>query len=138
MAIVNPEQDQEQEVKQTPAQIMAEMFEIRLEKAQLKEREKQLNEVWYALESQLMSMADELGMKRMGVDGLGTATVTETVVPVVEDWDSVHQYILENEAPHLLQRRVAAAAFRELQDMGVDVPGLSPYTKRAISLRKTR
>jgi hypothetical protein len=40
-----------------------------------------------------------------------------------------------NGALHLLQRRPATAAFRELQEAGEAVPGLEPFTKRAISLR---
>lgn len=127
---------EEVETKQlTPGQIIAEMFEIRNERKRISERDKVLVDIWRTLEAELMRLGDEMGMRRMSSD-LGTATITAEVLPLVDDWDDVHRYIVENDACHLLQRRVSSAAFRELQDAGIDVPGLSPYTQRKISLRK--
>jgi len=43
----------------------------------------------------------------------------------------------ENDALFLLQRRPAAAAYRELLESGQTIPGVEPYTQRQIGLRKS-
>lgn len=65
-----------------------------------------------------------------------SATITETVLPTIDDWGLVQQYIKDNDALYLVHRRVAAGPWRELMDTGEDVPGIVPFTKRSISLRK--
>jgi len=119
----------------TPGQIIEEMVAIRDEKAALAVRTKELNEQWNALEAAMMALGDSLGMKRMSSD-LATASITTEIVPMVDDWDAVYAHILENDACYLLQRRVSTAAYRELQDAGIEIPGLSPYEKRKVSIRK--
>jgi hypothetical protein len=122
-------------VKLTPGQIIKEMIAIRDERKRIAERDKELVEIWRGLEAMGIAIGDEMGMKRMSSDD-GTATITQETLPQVEDWDALYQYIMENDACHMLQRRVSAAAFRELQDAGIEIPGVVPYVQRKISLRK--
>lgn len=65
-----------------------------------------------------------------------SATITETVVPTIEDWGLVQNYIIENDALYLVHRRISSGPWKELTDTGEVVPGIVPFTKRAISLRK--
>lgn len=65
-----------------------------------------------------------------------SATVTETVVPNVREWDAVQAYIRANEADYLYERRISATAWRELLESGIEVPGIQPFTRRDIALRK--
>lgn len=111
------------------------MVEVRDERRAIANRDKELVEEWNSLEGALMQRLEEQGMDRASAPA-GTATITETLLPQVEDWDAFYTYIDETSSWHLLQRRVATAAFRELHQSGEEVPGLSPYTKRSISLRK--
>jgi hypothetical protein len=67
----------------------------------------------------------------------GTASITEVIVPQVVDWDAVYEHIRETGDFYLLQKRPAAAAFRELHDSDITVPGMEPFTKRNISLRNS-
>lgn len=67
---------------------------------------------------------------------LASATITETLVPQIEDWGQVQEWVMENDAIYLLHRRISSGPWKELQDAGTDVPGIEPYTKVAISLRK--
>ena len=67
---------------------------------------------------------------------LASATITESVVPNIEDWGAVSDWIIENDAVYLVHRRISAGPWKELMDAGTIVPGIAPYTKRAISLRK--
>ena len=120
----------------TTGVIIAKLVEIRDEKRRLKEREKELIEEWRTLEMEFLVRLDEQGMKKATTDD-GTASITEVVLPQVVDWDAVYEHIKETGDFYLLQKRPAAAAFRELNDSGQTVPGMEPYTKRSISLRKS-
>ena len=120
----------------TTSAIIAKLVEVRDEKRRIKEREKELTEEWRTLEMELLVRLDEQGMKKASTDD-GTASVTEVVLPQVVDWDAVYEHIKETGDFYLLQKRPAAAAFRELHDSGEVIPGMEPYTKRSISLRKS-
>jgi len=120
----------------TTSAIIAKLVEVRDEKRRIKEREKELIEEWRSLEMELLVRLDEQGMKKAATDD-GTASVTEVVLPQVVDWDAVYEHIKESGDFYLLQKRPAAAAFRELHESGEVIPGMEPYTKRSISLRKS-
>ena len=115
--------------------IIAQMDGVRDERRRIRERDQELTEKWRALEMELIIRLDEQGMLKASTKE-GTASITETIVPQVTDWDAVYDYIRETGDFYLLQKRPAAAAFRELHSSGQTVPGLEPYTKRSISLRK--
>lgn len=130
---ISPLSEEQQQL--TPGQIIKEMIEIREERSRIAKRDKELNELWRAFEALLIRLGDEQGMKRIGSD-LATATITEEVLPQLVDMDAVWEYMKREDAPHLLQRRVSASAYRELQEAGISVPGIEPYVQRKISLRK--
>ncbi len=115
------------------SELLARMFEIRAERKAISERDSELVEEWGALEQAVMTRLDEEGSLSVS-SPLGSATITEQVVPMAEDWDAIEEYIYENRALHVLQRRVATGAFRELQQAGQPIPGTRPLTKRSISL----
>lgn len=119
----------------TTAEIVSQMVEIRDEKRKIKAREKELNESWRSLELELLIRLDDQGMEKASTKD-GTASINEVVLPQVVDWDAFNQHILDNEALYLLQRRPAAAAYREHLESGDTIPGVEPYTQRSIGLRK--
>jgi hypothetical protein len=90
-----------------------------------------------AIELQLMGTLDHSGVKRISA-GSHTATVTESVLPQVKDWDAFYRFILRNKAVHLLERRPLSSAFRETLELrnGRPIPGVESFIKRSISLRK--
>ena len=119
---------------------MAKLDEVRDEKRKIKAREKELIDEWRSLEMELIVRFGEQGMKKASIDldsGTVTASITEVVLPQVVDWDAVYEHITKTGDFYLLQKRPAAAAFRELLDSGEIVPGMEPYTKQSISLRKS-
>lgn len=63
------------------------------------------------------------------------ASIKESIVPKVENWDDFYRFIHRNNAYHLLERRAAAAPYRELLAQRKNgVPGVVPYTKRTITI----
>jgi hypothetical protein len=111
------------------------MADIRDERRNIADRDKELVAEWRALEMELITRYEEQGVQKATTDA-GTASITEMVVPQVVDWDAVYEHIKETGDFYLLQKRPAAAAFRELHEGGIEVPGIQPYTKKTISLRK--
>lgn len=67
---------------------------------------------------------------------LATAARRSSVVPQVRDWDKFYAFIHRTKSYHLLERRAAAAPYRELltERKGKDIPGVEPFTKYSISL----
>jgi hypothetical protein len=116
--------------------IIAQLVEVRDERRRIGERDKELTDKWRSLEMELLVRLEEQGMKKASTAD-GTASITEVVLPQVVDWDAVYAHIKETDSFYLLQKRPAAAAFRELLDSGEEVPGMEPYTKKSISLRKS-
>jgi len=115
--------------------IIKSLVEVRDERQRISARDKELIDKWRSLELELLGRLDEQGMLKASTLA-GTASITETVLPQVVDWDAVFEHIQETGDFYLLQKRPAAAAFRELIQAGQSVPGMEVYTKRAISLRK--
>jgi len=69
---------------------------------------------------------------------LASATVSESIVPNITDWGAISDWIIENDGVYLVHRRISAGPWKELLDAGTEVPGIEPYTKTTISLRKLK
>ena len=122
------------EEEYTIGEIIIALNEVREERRAIAKRDKELIADWAKWELRMFLSADEQGMKQFASD-VATATITVEVVPTVDDWELVYKYIQENEAWHLLQKRVSTASYRELQDAGIEIPGVSAYNKRKVALR---
>ena len=64
-----------------------------------------------------------------------TVSIKKEIVPTVEDWDSVHQHIIDTGQFELMQKRMSATAYRELQQMGQEVPGVVPTELTRMNFR---
>ncbi len=112
------------------------MVVIREERRRLKRLDSELSESWSDLETLLINQLDGQGVTKASTDA-GTATVNETVLPKVEDWDALYAHLKETDSLYFLQKRVSSGAFREQHEAGLTVPGIAPFVQRSISLRKT-
>jgi len=113
------------------------MFELRERKRELNAELKDIDEQYKGLEQQLIDSLDKDDLQQTR-SGKATATISEVTVPSVTDWDAFYDYVRENDALHLLERRVAAAPWRELVESDEPVPGTEPFTKRSINLRRLK
>lgn len=104
----------------------------RLLEAEIKTIDAQLS----ANEQEIIELADDLGLDRFAVGKL-TFSISEQTVGNVEDWDDLYQFIRDNNAFYLLQRRLANAAYKEMLDSGSALPGVVPFTKRSLNMRKS-
>lgn len=120
----------------TTADLMNRMFDIRDQRREIAAQDKALKEEADGLEETLLMRMREQGSTRVS-NKRGTAIISEVIVPSVDDWDAVTEYIKENDAMFLLTKKIASAAYRELIESGQEVPGVRPVTKVDINLRAT-
>lgn len=108
---------------------------LRERKRELEAEIKLLDQALAANELAIIERLDELGVGKFAVGKL-SFSISENTVGNVVDWDQVHAYIRDNNAFHLVQRRLANAAYKELLDMGEELPGVVPFNKRTLNFRK--
>jgi len=75
--------------------------------------------------------SDKLSLARTD---FGTISITETDVASVKDWTAFEEYIYENHALYLMQRRPSNPAYREEVETKGDIPGVETFTTTALSL----
>lgn len=129
------EEEVEEKQPQSFGAMIDEMYKLREEMQGYTSKAKKLKEQMDLLESAIINRLD-IDETTMSRGKAASAILTETVVPKIDDWDEFYNYIQENEAFHLLQRRPATTACRETLEAGEQIAGVSTFTKRAISLRK--
>jgi hypothetical protein len=66
-----------------------------------------------------------------------TASLTESEVPKVEDWNKFYAYVHKNKAFELLHRRIAITAWQERADAKVKIPGVTSMKVQDLSLTKS-
>lgn len=110
---------------------------------ELREAKRALEAQIKALDSQLaeneqaiIEALDTMGVNRASVGKL-SMSISETTVGNVQDWDKVYEFIHENNAFHLLQRRLSNSAYKELLDLGEAPEGIEPFVKRSLNFRKS-
>jgi hypothetical protein len=115
--------------------IIDRMYELREQQKALTAEAKKLGEQIESMESQVINRLDD-DETTMSRGKAASAVLTETVIPKADDWEAIWEYINNNKANYLTQRRLATTAVREMLEAGEVIPGVSTFTKRAISLRK--
>ncbi|MDM0116875.1 hypothetical protein QTI66_32635 [Variovorax sp. J22R133] len=111
------------------------MWKLREKKRDLETETKKIEDEIASIEERLMTEMKAQGMDKAS-GSKASVSITSTVVANVIDWDAFHAYIHKNKAGHLLQRRVADPAWRELTKDGLKpLPGTEAFTKRRLNLR---
>jgi hypothetical protein len=111
------------------------MFLLREQKRGLESQVKEVKAKISNLEQDLLTRFNEVGTD-YARGSMASASVTESLVPQIDDWGQVAEWIMENDGLYLVHRRVSSGPWKELRDAGTEVPGIEPYTKVAISLRR--
>lgn len=120
--------------KPTLNELMDTLEETRTKIRSLQEKEKVLKVHQNDLESEIMWKMEEQGLDQIANDKC-TISKKKEVVPTVEDWDALHQHILDTKQFELLQKRMSATAYRELLQMEMSVPGVKATELTKINYR---
>lgn len=70
----------------------------------------------------------------------GTVTLKNSTRYYFQDWDAAHRFIIENEAPFLLEKRVSQSLMKEFleNNPGLVPPGLNTMSELTVSVTKPR
>lgn len=111
--------------------------QIRDEVRSLTKQANDLKKDQYDLEVHLMGLMDEQGLEKSS-GKLATASLGESEITSVEDWDAFYRFIKRHNAFYLLERRPAQAANKEARENRrgqSPIPGTRVIPKRKINLR---
>lgn len=110
--------------------------ELTEEKHEFDAREKSFSLLMDEIQNILLAKSNETGVDSFKTSA-GTAYKTTKTFVSITDWDSFINYVRENDAFHLLQRRVTkSAAIEEKEENGELPPGLSYSEMFEINVRK--
>lgn len=115
--------------------LSARLGEIRKQRSDLATERSDLYKEQLEVEHELLDMLSELGLDAAKTQA-GHVRINENIVPKVDDWEQVYQYVVENNQPYILFKRISSAAYRELLNQGIQIPGTEPETLRTIGLTK--
>ena len=87
------------------------------------------------LEFRLISAMNAVDLDSFKND-CGSFSLKESIVPSEVDWDVFHQWVINNDAMYLLQRRISVVEYKKLIEMGEEVPGVTPYNRVTVGTRK--
>lgn len=102
---------------------------------QYKEDKAKLEDGMDKLETYILARMTEDGVDSYKT-GYGTAYRGTVDWASVANWDEVLDYVKQNEAYHLLERRVNKIAVRNYLDEGTQVPGVDYGQKVKVSIRR--
>ena len=126
------------------------LYEIKGKKVELTKQLRELESEEVSLEQAVLEQLEDIGLSSAKSD-TASATISSSIHPQVDDWDAVYNHIAgeilrikdEQEFQQmlsgifcLLERRVSATIFRDALQIGEKIPGINPYTKTKLSLRK--
>ena len=113
------------------------LFKLRARRLELDREVKELK----AQESQITDLLiGQISEQELtGVKGkLATGSIHPVVVPTVEDWTEVENFVYDKRMIHLFQRRLSNPAYIELLEKADGVPGITPTTLTKFSLTKAK
>jgi hypothetical protein len=113
-----------------------ELHELREDIRNLTTTLNEMKENFNTKEFELLNLLQDIGLDQAKSDRTTVFVKTDTV-GTVEDWDAFENYIKDNDALYLLQRRLSTTAYRELLQMGEDVPGVKQTELTKLSMRNT-
>jgi len=83
----------------------------------------------------LMAEMQKLGLPLISVEGVGSATIAAKERPFIVDYTLLEQYIVENKATDLLQKRLTESAVKARWEDGIRIPGVGLITEQKLTLR---
>lgn len=113
------------------------LFNIRKQKSALKEQEKELNSQERVAKANLLEEMKKQGIVKLSNEE-GSFIITSVVRPKVVNWEALYKYISDNNAYHLLHRRISTAPFEEMYHNGDPLPGVEVREYEEISMRKSK
>lgn len=122
------------DTKMPLGRVIDRMKELRDQRRELSAKDRELKDEFDALKQQVIDRCFE--EETDGARGKSAvAVITQQTVAKVNDWDEYIDWVKENDAFYLFERKVKATAFSELVNMGETPAGTEPLTVYNVSLK---
>ena len=108
---------------------------LRDRKAQLDAEIKEIKADMQKLENVVLAYLQEQGLQNVKTP-FGTAFQTHKERWSIKDWDSLKGWIQQTGNLDVLSKRLATTAVRELEEEGVELPGVEKSVEIAVQIRK--
>lgn len=108
--------------------LIDDLDKVREKKRALDEKVKDLEAQYRELSETILKMLEEQDLPKAS-GKRATVSRSEALVGQLEDWEALTKYISRTKNFQLFERRISAAAFRELFEKKGEVPGIKPFTK---------
>jgi hypothetical protein len=112
------------------------LYALREKRLDIEKQVKEMKQQEYQLRNEILLVLGESGLAKASGQ-MATASVRVSTIPIVEDWESVYAYIVDNDRFDLLQKRLSTVAWRDLAESGTLVPGTASVEDTDISLTKS-
>lgn len=116
------------------ASLIDQLHALREEKRLLASKDKSITAEIEELESAVITALKKANCTSFKTTKAGASLTTQDI-PIIEDITAFEQYVLDNKALYLLQRRLSSKACLELHQMGDTPAGISILVKDKIALR---
>lgn len=111
------------------------LFKLKEEKKKAETSVKKISEKINSLEKEIFNSLKEENLE--GAMGkVAKISISKSTYPSVENWDKFYKYIQKTGDFDLLQRRPSTQAYRSRLEDGEKIPGVTPFTKISMNLRK--
>lgn len=112
------------------------IYNLRTERLALEAEAEEIKKSETLLKEHLI---DKLGAEQAaeGIVGeVATVRVLSDVQPIIQDWEALARYVVENDAVDLLQRRLSGPAVSARWELGKAVPGIDKLMVTKLSITK--
>lgn len=111
------------------------LYELRSQRLNVEKVVKTMKSDELALRVHIKQMLDSINLD--GAKGsAATAAVITSVDPVAKDWLQIYEFIRENDAFDMLQKRLSSMAVKERWESGILVPGIEKFDNWDLSITK--
>ena len=88
------------------------------------------------LKEEILNLLENIGLEKAS-GKIATVGIRRNEIPLVTEWEEIHQFIKTTDRFDLLQKRLSAPAWRELYQGGILVPGTVMGIDTELSLTKS-
>lgn len=116
---------------------MKEYFTLRAEREDVRQQDRDMTKDIVKLEEEILTELESLGLDTTAIKGLGTVTMNDEDVATISDRETFMHWLKSEEGlMETVILRTNSAAFRELWELGIEIPGIKKYTRKKLSVRK--
>lgn len=111
------------------------LYELRARRLEAEKVIKTMKSEELALRVTIKRMLDAASLEG-GRGQLASTSIQYSTEPTPKDWSAIYDYIRENDAFDMLQRRLASTAVKDRWESGIIIPGIEKFDTWDLSVTK--